>query len=175
MPHTQPEFIEQPIDRALALLATSLNQSQSDTKLAAPIPNQAIDTKPIAELPDDDTNDERREHPRRDSTSRVMMSFGLMDVADPAWTFRTTPHRGQLLDLSMRGAAFDSERPVAENTVVVLRLTGDEFDSGRIMRAKIIRCDKVTDGYRVVCRFDEKLTLEDLYQYSRHRFSHDIV
>lgn len=121
------------------------------------------------------TGDERREHPRRDSSSRVLMSFGLMDTSDPAWTFRSTPHRGHLLDLSMRGAAFESVLPADPESVVALRLAGDEYENGRVIRAKIVRCDQSEGGFRIVCRFEQKLTLDDLHQYSRHRFAHDVV
>ena len=174
-------MVQSPIDRALSLLAASHTPAHGETKSTALTPanatSSAVPAKDSVTLPDHlaDENDDRREHPRRNSSSRVMMSFGLMDVSDPAWAFRSTPHQGQLLDLSMRGAAFESDHPAEANTVVVLRLTGGDFDAGRMLRARIIRCDALNDGYRIVARFLEDLSLEVLYQYSRHRFSHDVV
>jgi len=163
-----PYLDQQPVSRIDQAIAKLAGLATAQRPLPAPMSPK---TPPAVKTPAD-----RREHPRRDGSSMVAISFGMMDVPDSAWRFRSTPHRGHLVDLSMRGCAFHSQLPTPANSEVALRLADDEFDDGRVLRARIIRCDKRLDNqYRIVCRFQENLSLDDLYQFGRHTFSHDIV
>ena len=164
-----------PIDRAILKLA-EISSTQPPSKPTGHGSRRIARLRPartslLVELPA-----ERREHPRRDGSSQVAMSFDLMNAPNTSWKLHSTPHRGHLVDLSMRGCAFHSRLPAPANSAVSLRFADDEFDDGRVLNARIIRCDlRLDNAYRIVCRFTEHLSLEDLCQFGRNSFSYDVV
>lgn len=124
---------------------------------------------------------ERRQFPRRDSGCTVKMHVlgeneTQGDERHTDWLLRSSPVGAELLDISMSGLALEVTEPVPENARLLLRLENRQFDRRLDTIAVVLRCEIEPDGSRrIVCRFERKLSFEQVHDFGRHLFRSAIV
>jgi hypothetical protein len=81
-----------------------------------------------------------------------------------------------MLDVSLRSVSAIMADPVADGERVLLRLTHRRLAREVDRSARVIRSVPWTEGeWKVVCRFDDPLTLEELQHFARHPFGSTCV
>ncbi len=157
-PLSSPEFeqLRSRLDQALLRLA-ELSASE-------------ISSNPQADSP---TPSDRRAFPRREGNCQVAVcrlseENSSITAQQLEWRLHATPIKGALLNLSMQGAAVLLPHPLLEGEPLVIRLTCPHRKMHLDHSASIIGSTPVSDGeFKVMCKFDSQLSLEQVAFYSR--------
>lgn len=109
---------------------------------------------------------DRREFPRRESVCTVAV-FRIdsepISNTEHDWKLHSTTLRGPLTDVSMNGIALKLACELTEMESVLLRIHLPQSGRHIDRKAKVLRSVRHPDGHwRIVCRFDDKLTYEEV-------------
>jgi hypothetical protein len=123
---------------------------------------------------------ERRAVPRRDSACSVHMCVVPRDEPvksrNAEWLLHAARACGPLVDVSLRSVSAAMADPVADDERVLLRLTNRRLGREVDRCARVIRSVPLGGGeWKVICRFDEPLALEELQHFARNPFESGCV
>lgn len=121
---------------------------------------------------------DRREFPRRPSGSTVAIveNADTLPVRDREWQLYSSQLTGQLIDVSLNGIAFQLGQPLEIQRPVWLRLHSAAFDTSIDIRAFVLKNEALDPGqFKIVCRFEQHLSVEQLAGLGANRFSSHIV
>ncbi|MEX0701014.1 MAG: PilZ domain-containing protein [Planctomycetales bacterium] len=123
---------------------------------------------------------ERRAFPRRESICLVSVyrqhDDGPVNQQEVRWLLHSSPLKGAIDDISMNGVAFLLHETIEPGTHLLMRLVNRRLDrhfdtSGRVVRA-------IPDGlgeWKIVCRFDRNLSLDQVHEYGQNVFASELV
>jgi len=123
---------------------------------------------------------DRRGFPRRESDSVVSLYFLKPDEwvneQKRDWLLHSTKTKGQLIDLSMSGIAFELDCKIAAERRVLLRLTNQTLQQKLDTDAIVIRSEPTTENrWQIFCRFEKHLSLEEIHSFSKHVQSQQFI
>ena len=85
------------------------------------------------------------------------------------WLLHSSRLKGRLVDISMNGIAFLSPEPIKGGETILLRLSNARFDKCLDTVAQVVRVSPNENGaWRMVCRFRENLTFEQVNSFGMH-------
>jgi len=156
--------------------STTSAHSQSSAAGLAPGPVQGR----LNASPDALSGMDRRKLPRRESECVVSVYRCRGDERPMpdriAWLLHATKLKGQLIDVSMSGAALHLMESLAPGSRILLRISNRTIDKHVDASAMILRSREASDaGYDMVCRFEKKLTFEQIHAVGRSLFAATIV
>ena len=117
---------------------------------------------------------ERRELPRRDSACSVQIC--IVPGGEPVqshrveWLLHAAQQCGPLVDVSLRSVSIRLPVAVAAGERVLLRMQNRRLGKEVDRAARVIRSVPRHGEWKVVCRFDEPLLLEELQHFARFQF-----
>lgn len=123
---------------------------------------------------------ERRAFPRRESICLVSVYRNENDAPvnqqEVRWLLHSSPLKGAIDDISMNGVAFLLPEPMESGGKLLMRLINRRLDrhvdtSGRVVRS-------TPDGlgeWKIVCRFDRNLSLDQVHEYGQNLFVTGLV
>lgn len=152
--------------------------STSPIGATAALPSPARTHRPA--LPDPVSEPEwQKSSPREGNCPVLVCPFGGDNRLAPERLSRllqTAQSRGQLVDVSMSGAALHLTHEFAPGTRVALRISNRTYGKHVDAAATVLRCRQDGDiGWNVVCRFDKNLTFEQIHVIGRNLFASTIV
>ena len=125
--------------------------------------------------PDASAAHERRALPRRDSACCVHIC--VIPGDEPVqtqrveWLLHASRQSGPMVDVSLRSVSALLAQAVAGGARVMLRLTNRRLDKDVDRSARVVRSVPLgADEWKVVCRLDSPLSLEELQQFARYGF-----
>jgi hypothetical protein len=118
---------------------------------------------------------ERRAFPRRDSECTVLVHRiapgTSLDPLNIDWLIHSSKLKGNLVDISMNGVAFQLPEPVDMDERLWLRLV-HRMRGFVDAPGTVIRISPRGDGqWKVVCRLDDNLTFEQVHTLGHYLFS----
>lgn len=160
------------------VIIAELPDSPPDTAAApvvtSPSTPPVVDSSDLDSSAEDSSGAERRALPRRDSACSVQIC--VVPGGEPTqsqrleWLLHAARQCGPLVDVSLRSVSVMLGTPVAAGERVILRLTNRRLDKEVDRTARVIRSVTRAGEWRVVCRFDEPLALEELQHFARFPF-----
>ena len=137
----------------------------------------ALERQPEVAGPDDHIVRERRAYPRRKSVGVASICrSAATNTQQNAWRMHASRLTGQLVDISMNGAAILFPQPIDNEERLQLRLTNPVFDKTVHTSASVVR--SVSSGmgqWKIVCKFDKGLTFEQVNDLGKYLFRSEIV
>ncbi len=131
---------------------------------------------------------ERRAFPRRDSGCVVAVGrlgkreqqtrpgITVVNQQTSSWQLHATHLRGELINISMNGIAFQLTEPLPHEERLVLRLAKPGFDCHIDARATVLRCmQQDRRSWQIVCQFEKNLTFQQTQTFGRSQFQYDFV
>jgi hypothetical protein len=115
---------------------------------------------------------DRRAFPRRDSSCRVAVcrltsEDRSLNLQQMEWRLHATPLKGTLEDLSLKGAAILLPNQLSVGEDVVLRLFCPRRDRHLDQQATVVAIVADGDGFKAMCQFNKRLSLEQVTFFSR--------
>jgi hypothetical protein len=119
------------------------------------------------------SSNERRDFPRRESHCRITVcrlseDEDRLTLQQIEWRLHATRLKGELSDLSLNGAAIRLPQALPHGESIVMRLNCPRRDRHLDQYARVVRTLADDSGeYKVVCKFEKRLTLEQVSFFSR--------
>lgn len=123
---------------------------------------------------------ERRAFPRRVSICLISVycqpDDSPVNQQEVRWLLHSSPLRGAIDDISMNGVAFHLREPIEPGEKLLMRLMNRRLDAHFDTSGRVVRCTPDGMGeWRIVCRFDRNLTLDQVHDYGQNLFSSKVV